>query len=164
MTPALANTFGPVGCCRWADSSLHTWLNSASGSGAMEWGPKFKWAMNNELDPTDMLETEVSYHHNGSTYVDISWWTSSSIYPASGIVTCDVPLVGDDDLCDHWHMIFYPGSTGDLAFHRHVACQEIGHSVGLDHSIESDSCMNNSAPSATGFSYHDAIWHINGRY
>jgi hypothetical protein len=165
---ANAQNFGPTaGSFRWADSSQHTWLDSqASGSaGEAEWENHFENSMNQDLAPTDMSEVEVTYHYNSGLtypYVDVSWWATTSIYPLSGSAVCDKVVAGDNTRCDHWHVRFYLGSSGNENFHDHVACQEIGHTTGLDHSNEIASCMRNDSLSHY-FSDHDR-WHINGRY
>jgi hypothetical protein len=125
---AVANTFGPSGCCRYADSSAHTWLDSSEGSGSGAWAWYVTDSFNNDLAPTDMNVQKVTYHYKSTLtwpYVDVSWWTASLPSPNIGEVTCNKVVVGDNTRCDHWHMrLHYPTSSSSTT-RRHVACQEI---------------------------------------
>jgi hypothetical protein len=121
--------------------------------------------MNQDLAPTDMSEYEVTYHYNSGLtypYVDISWWATTSIYPASGLAGCNKVVSGDNSRCDHWHVQFYEGSSASEWNHDRIACHEIGHTTGLDHSNPDTSCMHVGS-GAHIYNSHD-LWHINGRY
>jgi predicted Zn-dependent protease len=163
-----ANPFGPTqGCCRYADSSTHTWLDAAgSGNAAAAWESYFEAAMDYDLSPTDMTESEVTYHNIGTNYVDVEWYTASLAPPAIGVAQCVLAVASDPTRCEHWHVRFnYPTSSTSTGRH-HTACHEIGHTVGLDHetsSANSSSCMYGNTSSVT-FSSHDTTTHINVKY
>lgn len=164
---ALAQNFGPSGCCRYADSSNHTWLDSCGPScSGTAWRSAHIHGMNALYSPTDVFGSEVSYRYNSNLtwpYVDVSWWIEN-IFPNSGLAGCNKVVVGDNTRCDHWHVRYHNPTSGSYTFQRHIACQEVGHTVGLDHSGESNSCMNNSATGAIWLSNTHDVGHINGRY
>ena len=163
---ALANTFGPTGCCRYANNSTETWYDGSSGSGSTAWATYVSDSFAYDLNPTDMVVTKVSYHYKDGLafpYADVHWYTATLAPPAVGLYNCSV-VNSDNSKCDHSHLRFnYPTSTSPTA-RRHITCQEIGHAVGLSHSTTNDgSCMYNQASTGVAFSSHD-LTHINGRY
>ena len=105
---AIANPFGPTeGCCRYADSSTHTWLDAAgTGGGAAAWEFYFEAAMDYDLAPTDMSEAEVTYHNIGTNYVDVEWYTSSLEPPAIGVAQCILDVPADPTRFNHWQARF----------------------------------------------------------
>jgi hypothetical protein len=76
-------------------------------------------------------------------YGDTNW---------SGFYDC---LDFDDPVCS-WGRIrlnlFY---SHDLSARRWVVCQEVGHSLGLNHSSDSNSCMKNTYDSSPWLTSHD---------
>lgn len=58
--PAEGNTFGPAGCCRYADSSTHTWLDSSTScSGGPAWRSYVRDSFAQDFDPTSLNTAEV---------------------------------------------------------------------------------------------------------
>ncbi len=46
--------------------------------------------------------------------------------------------------CDHWHVNFDVDITGDPT-QEYVACQEVGHTLGLGHNNDSDSTVEHGS-------------------
>lgn len=89
----------------------------------------------------------------------IASWDSSAHFPDNGTVSIDVN--------NYWVPILCTGSPSASTCRRHVACQEIGHGLGLDHAGNGDpTCMDDSvlttltpryATSATTDDDHDQL-------
>jgi hypothetical protein len=96
---------------------------------------------------TDIVAVDTAY----GTDPAHSWW---------GLWACDTLVSGSSTLCNKGTMRFnlsYGTPTTALT------CQEVGHSVGLDHSTLTTSCMQQVAGSANDYDTHDRS-HINGYY
>ncbi len=65
------------------------------------------------------------------------------------------------DRCNHAHVRIYANFNPDHTTRRATLCQEIGHSVGLQHD-SSNGCMH-GAVNSPYLTSHD-VGHINGRY
>lgn len=71
--------------------------------------------------------------------MDVSWWTANITPP--GAVWCDKVYSGN--ICDHWHMNLDTPVTNNST-QEYVACQEVGHTLGLDHDNDADSTVEHS--------------------
>ena len=154
-----------------ADSGVHTFQNP-SQYWLEDWYDAIYDSRVDDFDPTDMLTETVTYHYNDDLtypYVDVTWWTANITPPGS--VGCNVPVSGSSEHCDHWHMMFDSPQSLSEAAEDYVACQEIAHSVGLDHWNDSNNIVDKVSCIATGedayngsiLTFHDKT-HINGHY
>jgi hypothetical protein len=158
-TPAYAQAFGPGACgggCFYADNSNETFYYlslSLTDINSTELG-RYR------LDATDM-STQVqasSYNSDTDVIVEDANYGSGR---ASAWWYCATWVSGSNNTkCNQGHIIFNQYFTSNEA----LACQEIGHGVGLDHSTSSGSCMyQNAAVAARDYDAHDK-GHINGYY
>lgn len=127
-----------------------------------------------QIDNTD--EMTKSYSQSCGSYTDVcyrdddyeadplhapaEWWEEN----IAGWI-CLTPVYPSTTVCDHSEILFdlhdLPGLSADQ---QHMAgCQETGHSVGLGHSTNSDSCMQATISDDEYYNTHD-LSHINGYY
>ncbi|HUR52158.1 MAG TPA: hypothetical protein VMZ11_08545 [Mycobacteriales bacterium] len=161
LTPATANAqpFGPGACsnaCYYADNSNHTFFYNGLTVGDVS---AMEFARSTRLEATDMT-TDLFQSANNDTDVV----TYDDTYPSSPWAAwwgCDVLVSGSSTKCNRGHI------TINLRFGTAtfpLTCQEVGHSVGLDHSLLTGSCMyQNSDVAGSDFDTHDKA-HINGHY
>jgi hypothetical protein len=154
-TPAGAQSFGPSGCCFYADNSNHTYYNNVLTLGSEA---AMDFAMLTRLESTDMTTDKFASWNNDTdvvaydtTYSNEAWW---------GLWTCEVLVAGSATDCNRGtlrlNLRFGTPTTA-------VTCHEVGHSVGLDHSTLTTSCMQAGAGVANDYDTHDRS-HINGHY
>jgi hypothetical protein len=156
--PASAQPFGPGACsgaCYYADNSNHTYFNNGLSAGDAS---SMNFAMLTRLQSTDMTVDQFQSWNNDTdvvayddNYGNTTWW---------GLWRCEVLVSGSSTKCNRGSITFnlYHGEAWTS-----LACQEVGHSVGLDHSTLTDSCMQQTAGTANDFDAHDRS-HINGYY
>ena len=147
---------GPFKNGFYADSRAHTFLTPTSGYPAIQaaindWKPWVDESRATDLDPTVIYTETVTYHYNSALtypYVDVSWLVLDLSLPGSA--ACNVVYSGF--VCDHWHVSLDSSITAN-ATQEFVACQELAHTLGLDHSNDSDtvadheSCLANDEDS-----------------
>jgi hypothetical protein len=155
-TPAEAQTFGPGGCCIFADNSNHTYFysNVTTANRSVN-----EWVRVNRIETTNMT-TQVQLTSNNDTDVIVydGFWDGVSW---AAYWRCDALVTSDSSKCNRGRVV-YNQSFGTAI--RALACQENGHSLGLDHSASTDSCMHqNASVAADDFDTHDK-GHINGYY
>lgn len=155
--PAGANGFGPP-CCYHADNANHTYYNNQLTQGVAD---RMDYAMGTRLESTDMT-TDKFQSFNGDTDIvayDTYYGTDAS-HQWWGLYTCEATVASDPTKCNQAYLRFnLSWGTPTTA----VTCHEVGHSVGLDHSSLSTSCMQPVAGTANDFDTHDRS-HINDRY
>lgn len=167
-SPALASNFGKY----YADNSDHYYARvslTANGVTAANWGIT-------ELD----LSTDIDTYNDGTCksgtdicFYDanyettpwvksVAWWQNHS-----GLAHCNraVGLFGLGNRCDRWYVLFNTADMSgfDTSLLRSLGCHEVGHTVGLKHTGDTDSCMQTPLTSTTRLSQHDRN-HINLRY
>lgn len=155
---AWANHFGhSQGCCYFADNANHTFFYDALSVANIS---AVDWARTNDLDPTHMYSTLQTGSYNSDTDVLVGDgnYTSGTYAPYAGYWQCTA-LLSDYATCGQGQLTINT-RYGNATYG--VACQEIGHSTGLDHSTNSASCMYNPTPPSR-FDAHD-VSHINGKY
>lgn len=113
----------------------------------------------NSYDPTDMYTYNDSDHNFAdvasydSHYSDEEWYGLASCVTANG------------DECSHWHIQYNLKYIDTFDEAWHLACHEIGHSVGLKHRPPNEDadlgCM--ARPSDNYLKIHN-ITHLNNRY
>lgn len=145
---SLADNFRPP----YADNANHTfYYDQLTDSGAKA----TTWSRNENLDPTD-INTErkwSDFHPHGDVqvfdgYYDGDW---------GGIYSCQ-----DEDglACDHAHVRYDEADQIDMKHWKHIACHEMGHSVGLGH--RPASCMGSTDANTVKYLFEHDILHING--
>lgn len=176
-TPADANGFGLAnGCCPFADNAKH-WYNYATLETRTR--DAVKYAMLNldaQSDITVAADTtpdaSTDTEHFDRYYVDhwdLDWDGSSSGYNLYAFAKCVKywPRASDTApwLCDQYEVRYDLADVDRFTTtqRKALACHEVGHTVGLDHSNESSSCMRTGAHTTVKLSSHD-VAHINGRY
>jgi len=153
-TAALANTFGPTGCCAWADNSNHTYFNNQLTLGN---AAAMNYAMNTRLASTDMSVDEFQSWNNDT---DVVAYDTDYNEPWWGNYVCEVLVSGSSTKCNRATLRFdLTNGTATTA----VTCHEVGHSVGLGHSTASGSCMREVFDTVNDYDSHDRS-HINGYY
>lgn len=155
-TPAGAQSFGPSGCCYYADNSIETYYYSNLTLGDINAMEVARW---NKLEATDMT-TQLHSSSNNDTDL-IVYDDNYSNETWSGRWQCDLLVSGSSTKCNRGRITF------NLRFgnaNYALACQEQGHGIGLDHSSSTGSCMyQNSSVAASDYDTHDK-GHINGYY
>jgi hypothetical protein len=156
-TPALAQPFGPGACggaCYYADNSNETFFYNGLTVGDIN---AMEVVRTQRLEPTDMT-TQLQTSSNNDT--DVITYDDS--YGANNLAAwwmCDLLVSGSTSLCNRGRIVinlYYGTATYG------VACMEVGHGVGLDHSTNTGSCMHDP-PSYADYDTHDK-GHINGYY
>jgi hypothetical protein len=156
--PASANAFGPSGCCYYADNSIHTFYPWSLTSGTLS---SLRYAMNTRLAVTDtsVYEFQSQDANTDVVAVDVAYGTDAAHF-WWGLWTCDTLVSGSSTQCNKGTLRFnLSWGTPNTV----IACHEVGHSVGLDHSTETASCMYQPTGSSDDYSTHDRS-HINGYY
>ncbi len=122
------------------------------------------WSRTNNFDPTrintfyDSSENSTTdaivRDQDYTTYCGYTWHDSGSTGGVNGLATCN-SLNGVSECESHvlrYDTSFFDGAS--LSFQRHVACHEVGHSLGLKHRSE-NGCMTSSATAYTSLTSHD---------
>jgi hypothetical protein len=158
--PALATRFGPIeGCCRWADDPLHTFYRGSSVNNST-WNLVLT-TRSTDLDPTDMSSQTVT---TLTSNTDV--WVKQGSFPLNqspAWYSCTIPR--DASTCNQATVTFNTART----YYEAHACQEVGHSVGLDHTtstFDPTSCMWGGATLPSSWNYYSTheVGHINSRY
>lgn len=126
-----------------------------------------EWVRGNVIHPTD-LTTSGAINMNpwdvkvgAADYGAVSWvgqWQCMSEWWNGSVWICT-----DGRVRYNLYPPKAPGGTWDDIEARSLACEEMGHSIGLDHRTESDGCMGGDF-TQTGFSYHDRVLMVNAWY
>lgn len=153
-TPASAANFGAW----YANGAYHASYQDL----LTDYEAAVDWIRTNLYGPTDLTTPQqtdhntADVHHFDSDYGDTGWY---------GVYNCQV---GSYPTCTHGHIKYnlWAGLGLTTTKRRAIACQEFGHSVGLQHyNVYPNSCMiqylNPSFPNE--LSFHD-IAHINAQY
>jgi hypothetical protein len=176
-SPASANGFGNAnGCCPFADNGKH-WYNYASLETRTRTAVKaallnldsqtdMTVAADTTADPSTDVESFDQYYVD---HWDLDWNGSSTgynLFAYSKCVKANAPASsGQPWTCDQYEVRY---DLADIDWmtatqRQALACHEVGHTVGLDHSTESTSCLKTGAHKIIKYSAHD-VAHINGRY
>lgn len=133
---------GPFQNGYYANSSIHTILypDMQFNAANRDWSPWMNHTRTTDYDPTDIDTYRVTYHNQGTYVVDVSWFTANLTVPGSA--ACAGPATGWE--CHHWHVIF-DSSVTDNATQEYVACQELGHTLGLGHNNDADTIVEHGS-------------------
>ena len=163
--PASANWYGATnntGCAspNKADNQTHTIYYSDLESGmssALDWYRGYlddNTAVTPQLvgSPTSTTDAVV-YDFDYTTYCGLTWDANPG--NVAGLTTC-VSTNGSSE-CEKHEVRFDSGEywawSGTQM--QGLACHEMGHSLGLDHSGEGSSCMLDGQLDNTGYTDHD---------
>jgi hypothetical protein len=158
-----ASNFGPIGDCGDGYCCV-CFANNRTHKMSYQLNTQFRramnWARTNVYNPTDVntvnevhgRDDVASYTNN---YKDSGWY---------GIVDC--VDYRNKKVCDHWHLhinTFYGPYTRHAA--RALACHELGHTLGLQHTTATGTCMRTANPANLPLKIrpHDRR-HLNNRY
>ena len=160
-----ATNFGPQGncgdgycCVCYANNSKHKIWQPNLNRGFEN---SMDWARLNVYAPTDLEVPKVGKHGNSDVAAYSADYDDSGWY---GIVDCiDYK---SKSTCAHWHLhINYQYGPYTEHERRAISCHEYGHTVGLQHTTDPDSCMTVALPANIPLRLrrHDKK-HINKRY
>ena len=106
------------------------------------WSAATEWSRINTWETTE-LSTAVESTNNNVVDLYVSNGGTGS---AAGYYQCMITKNSYE--CEHANIVYNAYADYGSGFNRHVACQEIGHSVGLQHGFRDwHECMNNSLSS-----------------
>ncbi|WP_328475846.1 matrixin family metalloprotease [Actinoplanes sp. NBC_00393] len=182
-SPALANPFGSVcdnayDCVSMANNPDHAirFQNLSDPDDYWNGIPGAAVAANHAISQLNRTDMTV-YRNESDSLPDV--WVHDFDYGASGwlgIARCPANNTGtggshpnrwcrgQNIIMNSWY--YWNTTYLDTEFTRRVlACHELGHTVGLQHSDDTNSCMYTYPRSATGsiLQAHD-IAHVNARY
>jgi hypothetical protein len=104
-----------------------------------------RWAMDNSLEPTDMIVTEDDACYS---YTDVWWFEDDLGAGTRGRWEC-WDLSTNGDVCLSANVLLNKTELDqgpyDYEDRRKTACHELGHSVGLEHGNGKNDCMVNGA-------------------
>ncbi len=134
-------------------------------------GSAVQWAMENALEPTAMTVELVDGDNYDARVIDYDYGDNLLNAWVSCPDTATTSGTHPNKVCHgqkiHWNLYSGYASRQDTVHERRaIACQELGHTVGLDHADSNpESCMLVAAPQdrPTRYSPHDKQ-HINGYY
>jgi hypothetical protein len=149
---ATASNFGAYGGVFFANGNNHYFYYYNASDFTIE---QTRWVRANDFDPTDLT---TAYSSQAASDVTIG----DSVYgPNFGFYQCTERSQVYADRCNHARVHVYTIYSSSATTRRSTLCQEIGHSVGLQHD-DRNVCMN-GATNSPYLTSHDRA-HINGRY
>ena len=154
--PAQGNVLGHR--ANWAGSNIT--FNHVSLTSRMHMATS--WNETANLVPTDIVRQHYNYYQGYGINVYDSYYGDTSFvarwYCAGGWVgvMCGIGKV-------QYNLDKIPSTQTN--YHKAIACHEEGHGVGLAHTTNSFSCMQDPPTSSDkNYSYHDVVQHINSLY
>lgn len=168
-SPAQATNFGRY----FADNSDHYFARvnlTTNGTTAANWGItelNSKTVIATFNDGTCQSNTDICFYdanYESDPWIkSAAWWRNHA-----GLAHCNrvSGIFGLGNRCERWYVLFDTADmTGSsMTTVRALGCHEVGHTVGLKHSSDDDSCMRVPGwSSRTRLSQHD-IDHVDNRY
>lgn len=150
---ASASNFGAFGGVFFANGNNHYFFYYNTSAFTND---QTNWVRAVDLDPTDLATFYTSSHDASDVTI-----SDSVDGPSYGFYQCQAVSPSFGDRCNHAHVHIYTSWNASATTRRSTLCQEVGHSLGLQHD-GSGGCMN-SAANSPYFTSHD-VAHINGRY
>lgn len=139
-----------AGCNRWPHSSGVLWLQHYVGYFDFGSYPEYRDAINDWNQPATPIDfydggTPQSYQVKSvsSSYPD-SWPGYAIVYNSFCSISEAVVLINTRVMVNYTY-----------SDRRHVECQELGHTLGLDHNSSDASCMNDGTYYQYYISSHD---------
>ena len=159
---------------RYADDADHYFARvnlTTDGITAANWGLTELHSRTNIdtcNDGTCQSHTDICFYdadYETSPWIkSVSWWETHS-----GLAHCNrgSGLFGLGSSCDRWYVLFNIAKMNDMTTSevQELGCHEVGHTVGLEHTDNDDSCMKTDAAGRSSkiLNQHD-ISHVNNRY
>jgi hypothetical protein len=173
--PASANYFGTGsgGCCLFADNSSHTfnYASMVSYNRSSMYDRRLymnDWtALSTSYDSSPDSQTDVvGYDEYYTTYWGLDWDGSETGFNIYGYSKCVSTSGTSAGRCQRNEVRFDLADTDGWSDsnRRKLACHEMGHTVGLDHT-DYDSCLRSNSTTAPteGYSDHDKS-HMDSKY
>ncbi len=159
---------------RYADDADHYFARvnlTTDGITAANWGVTelhSRTDVDTFNDGTCKSHTDICFYdadYGTSPWIkSVSWWQTRN-----GLAHCNraAGLFGLGSKCDRWYVLFNIAKMNDMNTSevQELGCHEVGHTVGLKHTDDDDSCMKTDASgrSSKVLSQHD-IGHVDNRY
>lgn len=106
-----------------------------------------------DVNPTDVTTVYRSNVHSG-VMTDINAYATNLVSPNGGDWACQVKVAATSHRCAHGHLRM-DTDPSTMAVKNYVACQELGHSLGLNHVLSGATCMNKNSTASSVFDQHD---------
>lgn len=157
---ASANYFGPSngnGCCLFADNGEHTFYYAEPGN------QTYRDAMNHSFHHLDNGTKMTTKKVDPSSVTDVWYWAD---YFGGCCIHGQWDCVSTNSAgeCESADVMLNRSNLDGEGQHAkdHTACHEIGHSVGLDHAYQINSCLEQGIDEPRWMASHDKD-HINSR-
>lgn len=167
---AQASNFGMY----YADNADHYFARvnlTTDGTTAANWGItelNSRTDMATFNDGTCQSNTDICFYdadYETSPWIQsVSWWETHN-----GLAHCNRAsgLFGLGNRCERWYVLFNTAKMNGMTTSeiQELGCHEVGHTVGLKHTTNDDSCMKTdlAGRSSKTLSQHD-IAHVDNRY
>ena len=170
VTSVQASNFGR----KYADDADHYWARvnlTTDGTTAANWGVT-ELNSSTEIDTfndgTCKSHTDICFYDGN--YETTPWIKSAAWWEGyNGLAYCNRNdnLGGLNGQCDRWYVLFDIADMNNMTTSElwELGCHEVGHTVGLKHTSDTNSCMMTDADGRTSnvLSQHD-IDHVDTRY
>jgi len=169
-SPAQASNFGSY----YADNADHYFARvslTTDGTIAANWGVtelNSRTDVDTFNDGTCKSNTDICFYdanyHTDPWIKSVAWWKTHN-----GLAHCNRAsgLFGLGNRCERWYVLFDVADMNRMTTWevQELGCHEVGHTVGLKHTINDASCMKTekAGRSSKTLSWHD-ISHVNNRH
>ena len=170
VNPVQASNFGR----KYADDADHYWARvslTTGGTTAANWGVtelNSSTEVDTFNDGTCKSHTDICFYdgnYETAPWIEsVAWWEGHN-----GLAHCNRTdnLFGLNGQCDRWYVLFDTADMDTMTTTElwALGCHEVGHTVGLKHTSDTESCMiaKSNERTSDGLSQHD-IDHVDTRY